>query len=52
MKKMLALVLALAMCLGCVALAEETAMVYALGAPLPDLPLRTLTAFPIPSPKP
>lgn len=27
MKKMLALVLALAMCLGCVALAEETAMV-------------------------
>ena len=36
MKKMLALVLALAMCLGCVALAEETAMVYALGAPLPD----------------
>ena len=36
MKKILALVLALAMCLGCVALAEETAMVYALGAPLPD----------------
>lgn len=36
MKKMLALVLALAMCLGCVALAEETALVYALGAPMPD----------------
>lgn len=36
MKKMLALVLALAMCLGCAALAEETALVYALGAPMPD----------------
>ena len=36
MKKILALVLALAMCLGCVALAEEDAPVYALGAPLPD----------------
>ena len=36
MKKMLALVLVLAMCLGCAALAEETALVYALGAPMPD----------------
>ncbi len=42
MKKILALLLALAMCLGCVALAEEEAATYAVGAPLPDF---TFTAI-------
>ena len=36
MKKILALVMALAMVLTCVALAEENAAVYAVGSPLPD----------------
>lgn len=43
MKKILALVLALAMCLGCVALAEEDAAVYAVGAPLPDFTFTDIT---------
>lgn len=42
MKKFLALMLALAMCLGCVAFAEEEAATYAVGAPLPDF---TFTAI-------
>lgn len=42
MKKILALILALAMCLGCVAFAEEAAPTYAVGAPLPDF---TFTAI-------
>lgn len=43
MKKILALVLALAMCLGCVALAEEDAAVYEVGAPLPDFTFTDIT---------
>lgn len=42
MKKILALMLALAMCLGCVAFAEEETATYAVGAPLPDF---TFTAI-------
>ena len=43
MKKVLALVLTLAMCLGCVAFAEEDTAVYQVGSPLPDFTFTDIT---------